>query len=451
MQKIKVSVIIYVLNDAIHIEKCIHSVLSQTLKEIEVLVIDGGSDDGTKEIIESILPLDSRIRMISCESGVGLQFNTGLLEAKGEYIGICESDDYILPDMYKKQYEIVNQYQLDILRADANHFFEIEGIGEITFPSKLSNLDELYNCVIYPQEDTRILKLGVNGFWSGLYRREFLLDQKIFMNETKGATYQDTSFSFLSMIKAKRVMLSKEAFYCYRLDNPKSSVNNPKKLDGLLEEYRLLKLRLISEGVFEKYKEVYWEWKLGGCNWFYGCLSENIKNKYIDLIYCDICQDLEEKEYKGSELGELVQEFVEHIKISKDNFEEYMVMKDLPIRAMDNELNKIPRDAEVIIFGSGIIGNLVCLYMIQNKRNVRLYIDNDNLKWGKKLSGIVIIEPEQAVKLYTHGFYVIANAKHCQEMKEQLLKLCINEHNIITCDNYNVLKNVLIDSVKASK
>ena len=253
------------------------SVMNQTLKEMEILVIDGGSKDGTRELINEMAQSDSRIRIISCNPGVGLQFNRGLLEAKGEYIGICESDDYLLLDMYEQQYNLAKQYQLDMLRADARHFCEIEGFGEIVFPAKLSNMEELYNCVLDSENDFRVLKLGVNGFWSGLYRRKFLLEQKIFMNETGGATYQDTSFYFFASIKARRVMFSREAFYCYRLDNPNSSVNNPRKVDGLIGEYRLLRKRLENEGIFERYKEIYWSWKISGFCWFYMCLSKTAK------------------------------------------------------------------------------------------------------------------------------------------------------------------------------
>ena len=80
--EIKVSVLIYVLNNAEYIEASVNSVRNQTLQEIEILVIDGGSRDGTLEIVERLSKLDTRIRVIHTASGVGHQFNTGLREAK---------------------------------------------------------------------------------------------------------------------------------------------------------------------------------------------------------------------------------------------------------------------------------------------------------------------------------------------------------------------------------
>ena len=275
MENIKVSVLVYVLNDMEHIQRCVNSVINQTLQEIEILVIDGGSVDGTLEAVKTISENNSKIRILPSSPGVGFQFNTGLQAARGEYIGICESDDYLLPDMYEKQYKTAKKYQLDMLRADSKHFIETKE-GEVAFFVALSKKQELYDCILDLTKDNRILQLGVNSFWSGLYRRQFLLEQKLFMNETRGAAYQDTTFSFLSSVKAKRVMLSQEAFYCYRLDNPNSSVNRPQKITMLMEEYRLLKQRLKEEGLFETYKEIYLSWKINGCLGFFDSLSQEL-------------------------------------------------------------------------------------------------------------------------------------------------------------------------------
>lgn len=445
---LKVSVLIYVLNDIKNISKCMKSVMNQTLKEIEILVIDGGSKDGTKELIDEIAQSDSRIRIISCHPGVGLQFNRGLLEAKGEYIGICESDDYLLPDMYEQQYNLSKQYQLDMLRADARHFCEVEGFGEVVFPAKLSNLAELYNHVFDLEDNVQVLKLGVNGFWSGLYRRKFLLEQKVFMNETKGATYQDTAFYFFASIKAKRVMFSEKAFYCYRLDNPNSSVNNPRKVDGLIEEYRLLRKRLEYEGLFEQYKEIYWSWKISGFCWFYSCLSKAVKKEYIWLVYNEICNDLASKDYQGTELQLQSKKLVRKAELSKNEFEEFMQEYDTPIDKMEDELSKIKQDCDAIIFGSGNIGKLIYLYLLHKKIGVKAYADNDRKKWGKEIESILVESPDKVANLYPQAFYIIANVHHSQEMKRQLIQLGVKETNIIICSNYAVMKNVFIRSLK---
>lgn len=448
-EDIKVSVLVYVFNNKKYIEKSIRSVMNQTLKEIEILVIDGGSTDGTLQIVDKLAKEDKRLRVIYSKSGVGLQFNTGLLKAKGEYIGICESDDYLLPDMYEKQYKLVKQNDLDILRADARHFVEDWNNNEITFLAKLSKQDVLYNQVLDLTKDQSILKLGINSFWSGLYRKEFLLSQELFMNETKGAAYQDISFLFLCAIKAKRVMLSEDAFYCYRLDNPMSSVNHPQKITMLIEEYRLLKKRLVEDNLFEKYKEIYFSWKINSYLGFYYSLSEKRQKDFAELMYQDIKLDISLERYSGEGLSKKEYLVVNAINHSVEKLYIYLQETYDTLENTENELKDIENNIDIVIFGSGDIGKLVSLYMLYSEKSVVAYADNNEILWGKELNQIPILKPERAVCLYPKAIYIVANETYFCDMRNQLLQISIDENNIIICNDYNFfLKHILIKKLK---
>ena len=193
----------------------------------------------------------------------------------------------MLPDMYERQYAVVEQFELDVLRANINRFCG-DGDRQYDFPFAVSADRTLYDTLLYPQEDARFLGLGVNCFWSGLYRKEFLLAKDISMNETKGASYQDTSFSFLTQMYAERAYVMSDAFYCYRIDNPNSSVNNPQKAALLNTEYRLLKEKLKQRNLWEKYREIYWKWRVNGYFWAYDNVSEEGKAEYLPVFYKDI-------------------------------------------------------------------------------------------------------------------------------------------------------------------
>lgn len=445
----KVTVLIYVLNGLPYIERCVRSVMSQTLQEIEILVIDGGSTDGTLEIIKNLLYTDERIRLIHSGPGVGLQFNTGLKEAKGEYIGICESDDYLLPDMYERQYALAKQYQLDILRADANHFIENNRGEEFIFPVKLSKQDDLYDQVLDLTKDRRILELGINGFWSGLYRRKFLLEEHIFMNETKGAAYQDTTFSFLAEIKGKRVMLSRMAFYCYRLDNPGSSMNAPRSINTLIEEYGLLQTRLKEIFLFEEYRDNYISWKIKGYLAFYDIFRNEQKKEYVNLICNDIKADLLSGDFEEKGLSLREKEAVKKITHSEKAFEEYLGSIYEKLETMKQRLEEIPEGKKIIIFGCGEFGKMVYLYMTYMGRRIDSYIDNNSEQWGRELNGISVLQPQNAVKLFPNAVYVVANVEHHNEMRDQLIKNSIHENNIILCDDYIFFfKHILLKAIK---
>lgn len=446
MRQIKVSVLIYVLNDISHIEKCIRSVMNQTLWEIEIIVIDGGSADGTLQVINRMAELDPRICVLHSLPGVGRQFNTGLKAAKGEYVGICESDDYVLPDMYKDQYQICVRNHLDVLLADFNRFCEAGG-KEFRVPFTVLKDKSLYGRVLFPQEDDRPVEMGVNGYWSGLYRRDFLMEGNVFMNETKGASYQDTSIAFLSLVKAKRMMVSGKAYYCYRWDNLNSSVNSPRKITALTEEYTLLKKRLIEEGLFDRWKELYFLWKVNGLTWFYGRIQEEFREEYTEGICRELEKDWESGVYKGSSLT--CQEKTVIDKIKKKELLEYFRMKDASLENMRKKLKGIGQNRKIIIFGSGNLGALVEFYMDYRGNKDLAYIDNKKELWGREKNNIPILQPEKAAEYFPEAVYVVASTVHYDAMKEQLLQCGIDGGLVIVCPDYGFfLNHVLFNAMK---
>ncbi len=448
MKEIKVSVLVYVLNDEKYIEKCIRSVMAQTLKEIEILVIDGGSRDGTLNKVRTLMKKDDRIRIIHSGAGVGLQFNTGLKNALGKYIGVCESDDYIAGDMYARQYEIAEKYDLDFLKANVNRFCETEK-QEYLFPFRLSENRELYERVLNPQEDKRVIKLGVSGFWSGLYRRDFLIRNDIFMNETGGASYQDIAFSFLTAAKAKRVYFMEESFYYYRMDNPNSSVNNPNKISILINEYNLLKKRLLRDEIFEEYKETYLSWKIDGHLWFYRVLSNGLKDTYAELMYDDIKNELEEMQYKEILLTPNQKKVVQKLSGSQEVFVTYINENFDHSMETKEAMDHIGGHTPIIIFGCGNLGKIVARYLQRKNKNIAAFVDNNKKKWGENVAGLEVLKPEEAGKNYKEAKYIVASAEYYQDICSQLKDMHIENENIVVCNNYDwFLKHVLIQDLK---
>ena len=122
----KISIIMPSLNVAKYIRQCIESVVNQTMKEVEILVIDAGSTDGTTEILEEFVAKDSRVKLIKSEKkSYGYQMNIGIAMAKGEYIGIVETDDLIELDMFENLYKKTNDIKPDYVKGTAEGFFEL--------------------------------------------------------------------------------------------------------------------------------------------------------------------------------------------------------------------------------------------------------------------------------------------------------------------------------------
>lgn len=116
---IKVSVIIPVYNVEEYLKECLDSVINQTLKEIEIICIDDCSTDSSYSILEEYAKKDSRIVLIKNKEnmGVGYNRNIGIKEAKGEYIGFIDSDDYISEDYYENLYNTAKKYNSDVVNT----------------------------------------------------------------------------------------------------------------------------------------------------------------------------------------------------------------------------------------------------------------------------------------------------------------------------------------------
>ncbi|WP_195931988.1 glycosyltransferase family 2 protein [Turicibacter sanguinis] len=131
---IKVSVIVPVFNGELYIQKCVESLLKQTLKEIEIIVVNDGSTDNTLNIVSQYQ--DSRLKVISIKNqGQGKARNIGVQEAKGRYLGFVDSDDYIKEDMFEELYECANKKQADLVICP---YHRVDINGNILFTEMLN-------------------------------------------------------------------------------------------------------------------------------------------------------------------------------------------------------------------------------------------------------------------------------------------------------------------------
>ncbi len=121
----KVSIIIPVYNAETHLEKCVLSVMAQTLREFELLLIDDGSTDETPVLCDQYARQDSRVVVIhQPNSGVSAARNQGIAHAKGDYIGFVDADDWIEPGMYARLLSQGEATGSDIVMCDATTVYD---------------------------------------------------------------------------------------------------------------------------------------------------------------------------------------------------------------------------------------------------------------------------------------------------------------------------------------
>ena len=259
----KVSVIMPALNVAKYIRQCMESVINQTLKDIEIIVIDAGSSDGTLEILKEFEAKDSRVKLINSEKrSYGYQMNKGISIAQGEYIGIVETDDVIELDMYETLYKKTYDMKPDYVKGSAKGFFELPGGVEFKYSilpciefKVNKNLTEI---MVVPKEDPQLF-WDDNFLWYGIYRADFL--KKVFFHETPGAAFQDIGALFQIISSANSGIYIKKSVYNYRRSNLEASSYNKKSVNFANSEYEYIEQYL--EGKSDEWICMYYKKMLG--------------------------------------------------------------------------------------------------------------------------------------------------------------------------------------------
>lgn len=109
-----ITVIVPVYNIMEYLPRCVHSITTQTYRNLEILLIDDGSTDGTEKLCDSLGAEDERIRVFHKENGGSSSArNLGLQHAAGAYVGFVDSDDYIEPDMYERLLQAITDYNVE--------------------------------------------------------------------------------------------------------------------------------------------------------------------------------------------------------------------------------------------------------------------------------------------------------------------------------------------------
>ena len=138
----KVSVIVPVYNVEPYIDRCVSALFNQTLKEIEIILVDDESPDNCPALCDEYARLDSRVRVVHKKNGgLGMACNSGLEIATGEYVAFCDSDDWVEPEMYTDMYEAAKQADADMIFSGLR---QVDQTGRITPMSQSCTL-RVYN------------------------------------------------------------------------------------------------------------------------------------------------------------------------------------------------------------------------------------------------------------------------------------------------------------------
>ncbi len=276
-----ISVLVPIYNVERYLAECLDSLLAQTFGNFEAILINDGSTDGSRDIIQRYLDADPRFRVIDKpNSGYGASMNRGLDEARGTYVGILESDDVFEPNALQVLYDAIVAAEADAAKAN---FYLYWSVPEVRLePFELVS-PQMAGRVTCPATDPdRSIFYAKPSIWSALYRRAFLERHGIRFLETPGASFQDTSFSFKVWAQAERACYLDAFVLKYRQDNEASSVNSPGKVYCVCDEYAEMSHLLDEDpSLDQQLRGVLCRMKFDSYMWNAGRLVPELRDEFL--------------------------------------------------------------------------------------------------------------------------------------------------------------------------
>ena len=339
-----VSIIVTAYNVEVYIEQCLKYILSQTYEEIEVIVVDDGSNDNTNLIVEKIIQSDNRVRIVNhgCNRGLFQARITGVENSKGEYIIFVDADDCISIDwvrtLVNKQVEtkadvVIGDFAL-LLPNDEIKYYSLD-------PLRCSNLCLSGEEIMDAFMRQRGTFYGWHTIWNKLYVallwKTILPEVKDFSEEYGHLVMtEDMAFSSCIFLNSKKMVNThhNSNYYYNRkdvgrsTDTQKSTEQFKKNVRDVQAVFNFFERELKKHGVFEKYENDFIAWKCRYGRIYWGVVDElscstsqkaQLYNYVNSSLNTDVsqCQDRAEK-HLYSEMTDLTDVHAEYDRIKRD-------------------------------------------------------------------------------------------------------------------------------------
>lgn len=218
----KISVIIPIYNVEKYLKKCLDSIINQTYRNLEIILVDDGSPDNCGKICDIYAERDKRIKVIHKQNaGVAAARNSGIDIATGKWVAFIDSDDWLDENMFQIAYKEAELYKADIVFFDGiqefsdkikhwNHF------EEDFFSEDINVIRHLSKAMLYFPMSPYNTKVPLAAPWDKLYNLEFLRKNSIRYTENL-KTLDDMVFNMQAFFYARRVRYIRKALYHYRI------------------------------------------------------------------------------------------------------------------------------------------------------------------------------------------------------------------------------------------
>lgn len=376
MEKIAISVIIPVYNVEKYLEECLESVITQDIRELEIICINDGSTDGSQEILNAYAKKDNRIVIVNQKNqGLSCARNAGIDCARGEYLFFLDSDDCLAEHALKKLYSSAQEENVEILTFDAECFYETEELRKREYKDNYYRKKREYARVC-TGEELFCEFMENDDFCDGaciLFISRSWLD-RIGIRFTPGILHEDCLFSFQCYMKAKKMNHKKWECLRYRIREDSIMTSKPSfsSLLGRLVCYKEILGFLLNHGLPER--------------------LEAAVSKYLEFIvynikYTDFA--LEDTQKEPVEILPVVDRLLMN-SLGVGKAGRYTMNADIYELGFETLICNYER---VILYGAGKIGRIVWNYFKQknvSKKVLGFAVSEKNTNSEDKIEGIEI-------------------------------------------------------------
>ena len=393
MGAIKVSVVIAVYNSEKYLRQTMDSILKQTLREIEVVCVDDGSDDASLQILREYAHKDKRVRVLEnreVSDGAGAARNLGISHAVGEYLSVLDADDFFEPDLLEKAYGKAISTQADVVLYDSYIYDEWlerdNSVAWILAEAYLPNVE-----VFAPQDYAgSLFQMTLGAAWNMMVSRSLVEKYRIRFEAIHHA--DDLGFVYLCFACAGRIVLLRERLMHYRRNNEESQYSKISQwpLAGC-EALCRLRQELESRNLYGIYRVGFVNRALDYIAFYleemtepsaFETLYEALKREYLEKLDLFGIADeqisnqhtlnLRNQIQESSSCAYWMRKYQAYFKGHDDSF---LFQSVLP--------QTLPEGASVAIYGAGIRGwRIFCALMEGKKHPVRAWVDKNFAQIG---------------------------------------------------------------------
>ena len=337
-QPIKLSVIIPVYNAEKYIDKCLNSIINQSLKDIEIICIDDCSTDNSLDVLYKFAAHDERIKIITLNENHGQGFvrNIGIKQAKGEYLSFIDADDWIELDTFESTYSHAKNNNLDVVifklinyNSDSEEFYETDYYN-INF---LENQKEIFN---YKDLLNKFFSIPL-GPVNKIYKTAILKENDIYFPQ-EYSMFEDNPFFYDVFLAANKISFIPHHFYYRRVHNDSLMQNRNECMFDIVPVLDDVMSIFLKYNIFEEFDHILFNHKISIIKmWyekldikykvdFYKVIKENFeKNKYINNILVE------------SKLNDININFYKSI-IESDTFKEFNLIMSFKLKNIEYDV-----------------------------------------------------------------------------------------------------------------